>query len=71
MLEYAMPFTPTYTGDIVALGEQKMDTIYYLHVRKWFFWIFVDKIWNCLPNEKQIKCDGKDEPVNSHFFKTY
>jgi hypothetical protein len=23
MLEYAMPFTPTYTGDMVALGEQK------------------------------------------------
>jgi hypothetical protein len=30
MLEYAMPFTPTYTGEIVALGEQKKIFIIYM-----------------------------------------
>ncbi len=26
------------------------------------------KFEGCLPYEKQIKCDGQDEPVNSIFF---
>jgi hypothetical protein len=68
MLEYAMPFTPTYTGDIVALGEQKCIQYIIYTSESDFSEISLIKFEGCLPNEKQIKCDGQDEPVNSLFF---